>query len=285
MTELKIEDIKLPEKIAFNYEELKAELTEKIKIYTNLVYTEDQIKDAKADRANLNRLKKALNDERIKREKEYMVPFNDFKTKINEIIGIIDKPVAIIDAQVKKFEEAQKQKKADEIKALYEAQETPEWLTIEKIYNPKWLNASTSMKSIQEEMSATINSIKTNMETIQALPEFNFEALEEYKRTLDINKAIAEGKRLADIQKRKQEAEERAKAEAEARAQAQAEVQAQAEAQAEPQAEEPAEEPKEEQKHETEAVQWVRFQALLTIEQAKELKAFFEARKIDFKAI
>lgn len=99
--ELKIEQVAIPEKIAFNYEELKQELSDKVKMYETLVYTDDQIKSAKADRADLNRLKKALNDERIRREKEYMHPFNAFKAQINEIIGIIDKPVALIDKQIR----------------------------------------------------------------------------------------------------------------------------------------------------------------------------------------
>lgn len=91
--ELRVNEVAIPEKIDFNYEELKAELTSKVSFYETLVYTDDQIKDAKADKANLNKLKRALNDERIRREKEYMQPFNVFKAQINEIIGIIDKPI------------------------------------------------------------------------------------------------------------------------------------------------------------------------------------------------
>ena len=67
--ELKMNEYQLPEQILFNYEELKAELTEKVQHYETLVYTDDQIKEAKADRAALNKLKKALSDERIRREK------------------------------------------------------------------------------------------------------------------------------------------------------------------------------------------------------------------------
>ena len=82
--ELKVAEVQLPEAILFNYDELKKELTEKVKTYETMAYTDDQIKDAKADRANLNKLKKALNDERIRREKEYMQPFNEFKAKQNK---------------------------------------------------------------------------------------------------------------------------------------------------------------------------------------------------------
>ena len=80
--ELKIEKYNKPQAIEFNFEELKQELAEKVKMYETLVYTDDQIKEAKADRASLNKLKTALNDERLRLEREYMQPFNEFKEKI-----------------------------------------------------------------------------------------------------------------------------------------------------------------------------------------------------------
>ena len=70
--ELKINQIAIPERPSFNYEELKQEIAKKSEVYASLVYNENEIKAAKADRSNLNKLKKALNDERIRREKEYM---------------------------------------------------------------------------------------------------------------------------------------------------------------------------------------------------------------------
>lgn len=56
--ELKIKDYQLPSAILFNFEELKAEITERARVYETLVYTDDKIKEAKADKANLNKLKK-----------------------------------------------------------------------------------------------------------------------------------------------------------------------------------------------------------------------------------
>lgn len=53
--ELRVNEVAIPEKIDFNYEELKAELISKVSFYETLVYTDDQIKDAKADKANLNK--------------------------------------------------------------------------------------------------------------------------------------------------------------------------------------------------------------------------------------
>ena len=60
--EFKINEVQIPEKPTFNYEELKQELQEKANMYASLVYGDDEIKQAKSDKANLNKLKKALND-------------------------------------------------------------------------------------------------------------------------------------------------------------------------------------------------------------------------------
>ena len=48
--------------IDWNFEELKKEVTEKANMYKSLVYTDENIKEAKADRAALNKFSKALND-------------------------------------------------------------------------------------------------------------------------------------------------------------------------------------------------------------------------------
>ena len=278
--ELHINEYQLPSEISFNFEELKGELIKKTEHYSTIVYTDDQIKEAKADRANLNRLKKALNDERIKREREYMEPFDAFKSQINEIISIIDKPVAVIDKQIKDADEKRKADKRVEIGALWENMERPEWLVLTKIFDDKWLNATVTIKSIVSEIDAKLAKIKADMETIQALDEFSFEAMDEYKRTLDLGKAIAEGKRLADLQKRK---EEQAKAQAEAKAKAEEEAQKKAQEQeAKPETVTPVDAALfTEQKNDA---QWIKFAALLTVKQATLLKEFFKVEGIDFKA-
>lgn len=283
--ELKINEITIPEAIHFNYEELKQELTEKVSMYETMVYTDDQIKEAKADKANLNKLKKALNDERIRREKEYMKPFNEFKAQINEIIAIIDKPVAVIDKQVKAYDEKKRQDKMEAIKKLYEESEHPEWLELEQIFNERWLLAGTSMRQIQDGMEGWFNEIKQSLDTLSNLADFAFEATEVYKSTLDINKAVNEGKRLAEIQKRKEgqvrlqkEAEERAKAEAEAKKQAEMIANEAGEAVFNNAPDIKVQEP-------VEVSQWISFSAKLTVAQAVELREFFESRKIEFKAV
>ncbi|MBR2540385.1 MAG: DUF1351 domain-containing protein [Mogibacterium sp.] len=301
--DLKVEEYQLPAEIQFNFEEIKLEISEKLKKFENLVYTDDQVKDAKSDRASLNKLKKALQDEKTRRKKEYLKPFEDFESKINEIIKLIDAPVSLIDKQVKEFEEKKKADKRIEIGSFWETTEHPEWLTLAKLFDERWLNATYTMKQIQADINGWINRINSEIETLQQLEDFSFEAIETYKRSLDMNQAIAEGKRLADIQKRKEE-EARRKAELlEAQKQAEeAKLQEMQKAGSEL-AEGFSEGLKEEQKfiqpevdeefekkvfsEETaqSASMWINFSALLTVDQALKLKEFFNENNIQFKKI
>ena len=272
--QFKMNEVQLPEKISFNYEELKAGLLEKASKYEAMVYGEDEIKTAKADKAALNKLKKALNDERIRQERAYMQPFDEFKAQVKEIIEIIDKPIAVIDSQIKDYEEQKKEEKLEKIKEFWETTDHPEWLMCNSIFDQKWLNASISMKKVKEEICDRLTTIQIELATIEKLPEFSFEALEVYKQTLDMNKAISEGQRLADIQKRKAEAEvEKAKATEEQPKVQKAEVVEQTPPEPEP------------EYHCHPDGQWLRFEACLNVDQAMKLKEFFETNNISFRAI
>ena len=80
-------------------------------------------------------------------------------------------------------------------------------MKLDMIWDEKWLNATVTLPKIEEQMKSRMYQIGTDVVTISKLPEFKFEAMEVYRKTLDMNQAIQEGQRLADIQKRKQEAE------------------------------------------------------------------------------
>lgn len=268
--ELQVKEYQLPSEIEFNFEELKRELTEKVQFYETLVYTDEQIKQAKADKAALNKLKKALNDERIRREKEYMMPFDAFKRKVNEIIGIIDKPVAMIDKQVKEYEEKEASEKKEKIIELFEGvPNKPEWLKLEQIWDNRWLNKTVTFRMIEDNIIGWCGRIDTELRTIAGLGDGAFEAAEVYKKTLDLGRAIAEGQRIAEIARKKKEHEDQAKAQEPI-----------------PKVEEqdfmPL--PVEENTPASDA-EWIAFKALLTIPQALKLKNFFSLNGIEFEAI
>lgn len=272
--ELKINAMAIPEPITFNYEELKAELLQKVSIYESMVYTDDQIKVAKKDRASLNSLKKALNDERLRREREYMQPFNIFKSQIQEIIQIIDKPCAVIDKQIKAFEDLQKQEKLESITSYWNESNHPAEVAFDQIFDGRWLNASVTMKTIQDAIDAKVAQITADLAVIDDLPAFSLEAKATYLQTLDLGKAVAQSHRLTELaeQQKAREAElEARKAQEEAKP-------VQVEAIPEAPAEAPAKAKEPERK-------WIPFQCYLSAEEAKALGSFLKANGIQYKKI
>lgn len=205
--------------IQWNNEELKAEIAEKMRDYTGLVFTEDTIKDAKKDRAALNKLKTAFEDERKRIKRQCMAPYEQFETQVKELIALIDEPIRLIDAQIKEVEEQKKAQKRKDIEELFGSIGFQLFVTLDKIWDDKWLNATVPLSRIEEQMKSRMYQIGEDIAVIQKLPEFSFEAMEVYRKTMDLNKAIQEGQRLADIQKRKAayEEEQRRKSEEEQR--------------------------------------------------------------------
>lgn len=181
-------------KIEFNFEELKDRLTQMMDLYKDAYFTENSYKDAKNERAGLNNIKKALSDRRIQVKKEYMKPYDDFESKVKELTALIDKPIELIDSQVKAFEEKKKAEKREKIQALYGELigELEEYLPLSKIFNSKWENISTSMKSVQEEMETVISSTGMAVSTIKGMnSEVTDKALEQFKADLSLANAIS----------------------------------------------------------------------------------------------
>lgn len=276
--ELHVQKYRLPEAISFNFEELKTAITEKTEQYTSIVYTEENIKVAKADRADLNRLKKALNDERIRRQKEYMKPFDDFKTKIDEIISIIDKPVQKIDENIKYYESILQDQKRQNIEEMFKNMLFPEWMTVDQIWNQKWLNASTSMTAIESELLSFKNEVIRNCQTLATLPMHSHEAVITYHKTLDMAQALDKVHELIELEEAKKKMlakEEAKKRETENAFIPVPEQSPVIEVERIQEEEEAAPEPK----------MWVGFEAYLNKTQAALLKDFFNENNIDFRPV
>lgn len=205
--ELKINAIETTNAINFNFEELKNEITTKSELYKNMVYTDDTIKTAKEDRASLNKFIKALEDKRKEVKKQCLEPYNNFEKQVKELVRIIQEPVTLIGEQITEFEEREKAAKREEVERLFNEAEFEPFVRLEQIFDPKWLNKSASLKSIAAELKNIAERIKSDLAVLNEISEFQFEATETYKDTLDISKAIAEKNRLVEMQKRKAEHE------------------------------------------------------------------------------
>lgn len=201
-TEIKIADFEVLDTINFNYEELKIELSKQLKKYNGLIFEESDIKEAKETRAYLNRLKKQVNDKKIDVKKEYLKPYTEFENKIKEILEMINEPCIAIDTQIKAFEQKKKDEKKSKILAIFNQNidNLNQILTIQRIWNEKWLNATYELRDIELEIIGVINRVKTDLNNIENMhSEFEIQLKDKYMSSLDLSAVLQEKIRLETI--------------------------------------------------------------------------------------
>lgn len=194
--------------ISWNYEEIKAGIASIAAEYEGAVYTEETLKQAKADRAELNKLATAIDDKRKEVKNILLAPYNRFEAEVKDVLALLKKPAAEIDAQVKDYEQQQKDKKLQDIRALYDHGNF-HGVPFETLFDQKWLNATTKMSAIEKELAAAEREIAADMAILELQEEYRFEALQTYNQTRNLSAA------MQTIQQLKEQA--RAKAEFEAR--------------------------------------------------------------------
>lgn len=180
-----------------NAEQIRDLVKARISDYSLDNYNEDNIDKAKADKALLNKAKKALNDERIKLEKSFMQPFMGFKDVVSETVKLIDKAVKDIDTVVKASDEKAKTAKREQIAKIAEEAGLEELgVKLDLIFNDKWLNKSTSLKKVREEIDSRIKAINGDLETLKTFSEDYDVLVVRYKEHLDLNETVAYANQL-----------------------------------------------------------------------------------------
>ena len=211
--------------IEWNSEEIRKQVQMMMFAYTDVVYTEDTMKVAKDDRATLNKFKKVIEDRRKEVKKKCMEPYEQFEKEVKEITALIDKPIGMIDSQIKEYEEKQKAEKKSQIQAAYDESigEFGNDLPFERVFDTRYLNATFSLSKAMSEVIEKIEKFKTDIATIDSLDsKHKLNVRDVYVRTLDLSQAMAEDRRLRELEERL-EADRKAKEEAERKAAAQSE--------------------------------------------------------------
>lgn len=84
---------------------------------SNRVVTAETLKDDKGTRAELRKLYKSLNDEKIRIKKEYNKPLTEFETWFKKSVAVLDKAIGQIDEGVKEVEFKQKEERKEIVRA------------------------------------------------------------------------------------------------------------------------------------------------------------------------
>lgn len=212
---------KFLQKIGWNKQEIMDAVASITEQYEGLTYTDEQMQDAKKDRATLNAMRKAISDRRIEVKKALLAPYDAFEAEVKEVVALIDKPIAMIDEQTSAYEEKLKEDKRNELIEFFKENvgELDGTLTFDMIFNPKWLNKSVSLKSCKEEILSSISKTETDVRAIDTMIEEKYRAYAKdfyFRKGRNMTSVLNEVGRMQEID-RKAEEERLAKEEAEER--------------------------------------------------------------------
>lgn len=212
--------------IGFNFEEIKEKLNSELEIYKNMIFTEDSKTEAKKTIASLRKLKKSVNDKKLEVKKSFMIPYTNFEAQVKELDNLIDEPINFINNQVEEFERRRVEEKKSLISEIYteimaEHVEASGYLPLQRIYDSKWENATTTKKAITEAIAERVDHVEKDLGIIRSMgSEFEDKGIEKYKATLELSDAIEvmnQYQKQKEEILRRQEEEAKRKAEEEAR--------------------------------------------------------------------
>lgn len=201
-------------KIEWNKDEFKALVKSITDKYVGIVYTDEQIKDAKEAKAALNKMKNAISDRRIEIKKAIMEPYDAFEADVKEIVALIEEPVSKIDEQIKEYEEEKKKEKYETIEKFYkdEFPDIEEIVEFNKIFDPRYLNQTFTIKKVKASIEEKVDCIRQDIKCLEESIDDErilVPAKTTYLNTLNLNAALSHAKKIetmfAEEEKKKEE--------------------------------------------------------------------------------
>ncbi|MBO0460072.1 DUF1351 domain-containing protein [Enterococcus hulanensis] len=163
-TELQIGVNYTPSEIVIDNEENLSSIVEHlVNTYGSLIFTDDNIPEAKEAKASLNKVKKTLEDQRKDVKKKYNEPLKLFEGRIRSYVEKIDQVKDDIDSGIKDFDERERQKREEVLKATIVEMASNYDVSIEELeVEPNWTNKTNFTKK-GEVNSKTIKMIADKM--------------------------------------------------------------------------------------------------------------------------
>lgn len=196
-----------------NFDQLKERLLNYLKNYKGATFTEETKAIARADIADLRKLKKAINDRKIEVKKLFMQPYEEFEVKAKELMALIDEPIELIDNQVKVFEKKRIEERRVLIQEIYEEKsgDLAEYAPLDRIYSDKWERASTSTKSIKADIEQIFLGVQMDIESLRLMrvdPDVIEFALDKYKKGDTVIDSMRKANEFAELVEKRKRTEE-----------------------------------------------------------------------------
>lgn len=164
----------LPAVIESNADEVKAQLAQALEKYKTIAVTPETVKQAKSDKADLNKLRTAIEERRKEIKRQCLAPYEAFEVKCKEIISMIDEPISIIDSQLKAITESVVIQKRDLLQEYFDnilasMEQDLHWIELSRILNPKWKNSTMKLDTLKKEIWDTVFRMSEEMQELQKI--------------------------------------------------------------------------------------------------------------------
>ncbi len=186
------------------------------KYYETLVFDEEQLDEAKKERASINKIEKNVSDYRKSIVAEFKKPIVEFENIAKETEKILKETSEFVDVQVKNFESKEKETRKENAQKIYEAniEELKDVIPFEKIFNDKWLNKGTWKEDntsplIEKEIIEIREKVTSGLKAIEELnSEFELEVKSTFLQNFDLSEAVFKNNQLKEQKEKLTKAEE-----------------------------------------------------------------------------
>lgn len=192
----------LPE-VQWNNEELKKEITDKAEEYKNIAYTAEQSAEMKKDRAKLNALVNAFEDQRKQVKKFYSEPYSKFEAQVKEVLAPAREAIALIDKGLTEIEKKYREDKKAKMLEFYSKHvgDLKSLVSFERTVKEEYYKRSFTDKKLEQAYIDLFGRFREDIKALDELPErFRDKALLKYAESFSLSDSLREGKRLEELE-------------------------------------------------------------------------------------
>ncbi len=201
MSEFELSEIENTSLDNWDFPAIKLWFESVLKKYSTRVYTDEA--SAKADKTELNKVKKIVEDKRKEYKNQCLAPYQTAEKQVKEIVAMITIETERIDSSLKSFEAERKAKKEAEIREFYDKKSAPLGryadTMFKKILNSSWLNASTLRKKWEGEVIVAIAAAASDIHKLNESP-YAEKLIELYTGGMSLKECIDKNNEYLNVQ-------------------------------------------------------------------------------------
>lgn len=156
-----------------NFVEIRDQLDYFLDFYRNAAYTTENMKQAAADKASLNKLKKALKVKEKEIKDICLEPYRRVQQQFKELVAMIDEPLKSISEFTEEMEQVRKDEKCSDIKIFYDGISSelgpfaPDIFSQSWFYDKRWENKTYHDWKWQQEVSSKVREVSASLQDIR----------------------------------------------------------------------------------------------------------------------